>query len=126
MTQRLRAAGFAALTVAAGLAARAGLPPQAAKYVGVALYGTMMVALVAVAAPRAGLARVAAWALGLCWAVELAQLTPGPAWLSSQHVLLRLALGSTFSGWDLVAYVPGVALGASSLHLLRRRSTADG
>jgi len=113
VTARLRAAGFAVVTVAAGLGARALLPPLAAKYVGVALYGTMMVALVVVAAPRAGVAKAAAWALGLCWAVELAQLTPGPAWLSAQHALLRLAFGTTFSGWDLAAYVPGVALGAA-------------
>ena len=54
-------------------------------------------------------ARAFAVALGLSFAVELAQLTPYPAWLSSKHVILRLIFGTTFGFVDLAGYVVGAA-----------------
>jgi hypothetical protein len=65
--------------------------------------------------------RVALIALVICYGIEVAQLTPVPAYLSEQHVLLRLAFGTTFSAWDLVAYTVGGALGAGLQWLFLRR-----
>jgi hypothetical protein len=115
----------ALLTVAAGLASRAWLPPWPAKYVGVALYGTLLFTLAWWVRPDAKEARLALAATVACWLVELAQLMPGVAWLASQHVLLRLALGATFSEGDLLTYPVGVAFGAATLWLARRRRTVD-
>ena len=66
--------------------------------------------------------RAFAFALGLSFAVELAQLSPYPAWLSSKHVILRLILGTTFGFVDLAGYVVG-ALGALGAHALVRWAT---
>ena len=101
--------------VALGLAARYGLSGIFAKYLGVALWASAVCALVAFVRPRLGATRIAVMALALSWAVEFAQLTSGPAWLSSQHIVLRLIFGTTFSVWDLPAYALGVAFGAVSL-----------
>jgi hypothetical protein len=109
-----------ALTVALGLAARAWLPSWPAKYVGVALYGTLLFMLAWWLRPTARVARLALAATVACWLIELAQLTAGPAWLSSRHALLRLALGATFSAYDLLTYPVGVAAGAGVLWLVRR------
>jgi hypothetical protein len=115
------------LVVGAGLAIRyLGLPPFVAKYGGVALWATAAYAGVLVVRPGTSVRGASLCALGLSLAVELAQLTDGPAWLSSRHLLLRLIFGTTFSAWDLCAYPVGVALGAL-LHralLLRREGIA--
>ncbi len=103
---------FVALAGLAGLASRyVGLPPWWAKYLGVALWATLAYAVVVLIAPRSRLWRTAAIAWGISWAVEFAQMTPGPAYLSSKHLILRLIFGTTFSVWDLPAYVAGVGLG---------------
>ena len=51
-------------------------------------------------------------ALGVSWAVEFAQLSTLPAWLSSQHPLLRWIFGESFRFYDLPSYAAGVALAA--------------
>jgi hypothetical protein len=48
-------------------------------------------------------------ALGVCWAVELAQLSPVPAALSARSTLARLVLGSRFNVADLIWYAIGIA-----------------
>jgi hypothetical protein len=112
---RLTATVCGLVFVALGLAARYGLSGFFAKYLGVALWASAVSALVAFARPQLASQQVALLALGISWAVELAQLTPGPAWLSSQHLVLRLIFGTTFSVWDLPAYVLGVLFGVAVL-----------
>ena len=110
------------VAVAVGLACRYGLSGMPAKYLGVALWSTTVYAILMSIRPAAGVHRAALVALGISWAVEFAQLTPVPAWLSSQHVLLRLLFGTTFSVADLPAYAAGVALGAALSITARRRA----
>jgi hypothetical protein len=104
----------------AGLAVRAYTGGAFAKYAGVALYACLMYVIVRLFAPRARPWVVALVALGACWAVEFAQLTPVPAALSARSALLRLAFGTTFSPADLLWYAVGVAA-AFALHIVSRR-----
>jgi hypothetical protein len=117
LSARARIALAAGLTVAAGLAIRYGTGGFWAKYGGVALWAALVYFLCLFARPGARAGRIVLVALGISWAVELAQLTEGPAWLSSKHIVLRLIFGTSFSFFDLPAYAVGVAVGA----LLRRR-----
>jgi hypothetical protein len=110
----------ALVTLGLGLGSRALLIGLPAKVLGVAFYATLVYALVVLVAPGVRVGRALVIAIGLCWAIELAQLTPGPAHLSAQHFLLRLVFGATFSVWDLVTYVPGALLGAA-VHMAARR-----
>ncbi len=109
---RTRAVVLAAavLTVLAGLALRRFAGGALAKYGGVALWATLVYALVLVLAPRARANVVALVALAVSVAVELFQLTPYPAALAACQPLWRLVLGTTFHGPDLLAYPTGVAL----------------
>jgi hypothetical protein len=117
---RLLPALGAVTALALGLGSRLLLSGLPAKVLGVAFYATLVYALVVVVAPGARVLRALLLSVALCFAVELAQLTPGPAYLSSRHLLLRLIFGTTFSAWDLVTYVPGALLGAA-VHALGRR-----
>jgi hypothetical protein len=113
----------AVVIVVAGLLVRTQTSGFFAKYAGVALYAALIYAIVVFVAPRAAPVRVGAFALGICWAVELAQLTPVPAALSARSTLARLVLGATFSPADLVAYAVGIVL-ILSLHRWTRRRPA--
>lgn len=108
------------VAIGAGLACRYGLSGMAAKYVGVALWSTEVYAIARVVRPFARVSRVAIVTLAVSWGVEFAQLTPVPVWLSSQHVVLRLVFGTTFSVLDLPAYAAGVGL-AAAIHAATRR-----
>lgn len=110
------------LTVIAGLGSRRVLDGHAAKLAGDALYTVLVYLLVLLARPETRPRRAFAVALGVSFAIEFAQLTPYPAWLSSQHVLLRLVFGTTFGWEDLAGYVIG-ASAAVALHTLRARLT---
>jgi hypothetical protein len=107
------------LTVAAGLGARALLAGLPAKVAGDALYTVLIHVLVVAAQPDVRPSRAAAVALGTSFAVEFAQLTPYPAWLSSKHVILRLVFGTTFGFVDLAGYVVGAAF-ALAVHAAAR------
>ena len=109
------------LTVAAGLGSRAFLGGLVAKMAGDALYTVLLYVLVVVVRPAVRPSRAFAVSLGLSFAVELAQLTPYPAWLSSKHVILRLIFGTTFGFVDLAGYVVGAIL-AVALHALSRNA----
>ncbi|MFD8113246.1 ribosomal maturation YjgA family protein [Streptomyces microflavus] len=117
---RAPAAAAAVVTVAAGLAVRAGADGAFAKYAGSALYTVLLCALVAFCAPRARPLAVAGTALALSWAVELLQLTGVPAEWSAHSTAARLALGSTFNAPDLLWYAVGAAA-AWALHAGARR-----
>ncbi len=109
----------APLTVAAGLGARAWLDGLPAKVAGDALYTVLLYVLALVVRPTLRPARAFAVALGLSFAVEFAQLSPVPAWLSSKHVILRLIFGTTFGFVDLAGYTVGAAF-AVALHAVAR------
>jgi hypothetical protein len=102
-------AATAAVILAAGLTVRAVTSGGFAKYAGVALYASLVYALVVILAPRLSPRWAALAAVGFCWLVEFAQLTPYPADLSARNGLARLVLGSTFNAPDLFWYVVGVA-----------------
>jgi hypothetical protein len=117
---RQPALAAAAAILLAGLAVRWLAGGAVAKYGGVALYAALVHALVVVAAPRITPWRAGVLALAFCWAVELTQLTPGPAALSRRSLLARLVLGSTFNPPDLAWYAVGIWM-AFELHRLARR-----
>jgi hypothetical protein len=116
---RLAPALAVPLTIATGLAARAWLSGLAAKLAGDALYTVLLYVVVLLVSPATRPLRASAIALGLSVAVELFQLTPYPAWLSSKHMLLRLVFGTTFGFVDIAGYVVG-ASGAFAMHSLAR------
>ena len=121
---RWRPLALVPLTVAAGLGSRAWLSGLPAKIAGDALYTVLVYVLVMVVRPGARPSRASAVALGVSFAIELAQLTPYPAWLSSKHVLLRLIFGSTFGFVDLAGYSTG-ALAAASVHVFFRNAASS-
>lgn len=112
------------MTIAAGLGARHALAGLWAKYLGVLLWSTCLYACLRGLAPRARVLRTGALTLALSWAVELAQLTPGPAYLSARHPLLRLIFGTTFNAGDLPAYAAGTLLGCAVTVVARRWQAA--
>jgi hypothetical protein len=120
---RSRAGALAAvpLTVASGLGARTYLSGLPSKIAGDALYTVLLYVLVVLVRPSVRLSRAFAVSLGVSFGVELAQLTPYPAWLSSKHVILHLVFGSGFGFVDLAGYVVGAAF-ALALHTLLRAS----
>lgn len=125
LKQRAAAAGLLALTIGAGLAARYLLAGFWAKYLGVALWATAAYWCVLFVRPSLSVMRAAAVALIVSFSVELFQLSPVPAYLSTKHILFRLVLGTTFSVWDLPAYLVGVGLGAAQHRLTFRFGEND-
>jgi hypothetical protein len=121
LKQRAAAAGLLALTIGAGLAARYLLAGFWAKYLGVALWATAAYWCVLFVRPSLSVMPAAAVTLVASFSVELFQLTPVPAHLSTRHILFRLVLGTTFSVWDLPAYLAGAILGAAVHLALWRR-----
>ena len=65
--------------------------------------------IVVFVAPRARPLVAGAVALGLCWAIEFAQLTAVPATLSAHGTVLRMVFGTTFHRADLFWYAVGIA-----------------
>lgn len=109
-----------AVVVVAGLAtARYGSGPVG-DALGDALYAVLVLLLVALALPRLARPGQAAVAAGLCWAVELAQATGGPAAAVAAWPPLRYLLGTTFVATDLLWYAVGVLV-ASCLTVLASR-----
>ncbi|HKG91831.1 MAG TPA: DUF2809 domain-containing protein [Gemmatimonadaceae bacterium] len=125
---RLRYAGLALLTVAAGLLlvrVRGRLPPAAADVLGDALWAAMMYWWAGAAVPNASPRARALAALGVAWAVEASQLLH-PPWLDAVRAtrLGHLVLGADFDARDLLAYAGGVAL-AAACELGARRRTSE-
>lgn len=71
------------------------------------LYALAWVLLVALVAPTARALTCASVAAAVGVLLELLQLSGVPARLSEQVPPLRLLLGSTFSGWDLLSCLLG-------------------
>jgi hypothetical protein len=116
LNRRLPATVALVLVLIAGLSLRSIATGASAKIGGVELYGTLIYAALLLLRPRTSPFVTAAIAGLACWAVELLQLTPLPAELSSRSTFARLALGSTFDPADLVSYPFGVLL-ALLVHL---------
>lgn len=98
------------VVLALGLGVRAFTGGDFAKYAGVALYTTLIYALLSFWLRPIWAALTAT---GISWAVEFFQLTGIPADLSAHSVLARLVLGSTFNTPDLFWYAAGAALGVA-------------
>ena len=96
------------------------------KYLGDALYATMLYLALGLLWPNQMVLKRAALALMAVIAIECFQLTGIPGTLSTQSntpaKLLAIALGTQFSWLDLVAYLPGIALPAICQHVRSSRS----
>lgn len=98
--------------VIAGLAARAVLRGLPAKLAGDALWTALVYLITLAVRPEVRPRRACAIALGVSFAVEFAQLTPYPAWISSKHMIFRLIFGTTFGVVDLAGYTIGAVIAA--------------
>ena len=122
---RTRTLGAATITraclclsiVVCGLALRKfgfglGLPSVLVKYGGSMLWGTMVLFLVAIAAPGQSRWRVALISVLLAVCVELFRLVHTP-WLDDFRLttLGALLLGRVYSPWNMLAYGAGIVLG---------------
>lgn len=114
-------AAAAAVVVVTGLVVSrgAGLPADLA---GGVLYAALVHLLVLLVAPRVRVLVASGTALGLCVAVELAQLTPLPAAVGAAWPPAAYVLGSTFVATDLLAYAGGVAVVTAVDALVDRRA----
>jgi hypothetical protein len=112
------------LVVAAGLGtARYGSGPVG-DALGDALYAVLVLLLVGLALPRLARRTQAVVAVALCWAVELAQATGGPAAAGAAFPPLRYLLGTTFVATDLLWYAVGVLVASCGTVLASRWSGA--
>jgi hypothetical protein len=121
---RLPAAAAAIVVVGLGLGVRAVTGGVFAKYAGTALYAVLIYLLVVLVAVHMRPMVAGPVALGICWAVEFAQLTPVPAALSARNVLLRLVFGTSFTVADLWWYAIGATLAVAG-HVAIRHLRKD-
>lgn len=82
------------------------------KSAGDVLYAAAVYFAIAFALPRAAPLRAALLALGICFGIELFQLTGVPSALSRSRPWTHWILGSTFAWHDLACYAVGVPLAA--------------
>ncbi|GHD13959.1 ribosomal maturation YjgA family protein [Zhihengliuella salsuginis] len=120
--RRLALAGAALCVVPLGLASRFLLSGAVGDVAGGALYAVLIYLIVAFVVPAWRPLRVAAVAAGLCFAVEVFQLTPVPGNLAEVFPPISLVLGTTFVAADLPAYAAGVLAAALVDRLLARTS----
>ncbi|MFC4314432.1 DUF2809 domain-containing protein [Steroidobacter flavus] len=102
--------------IALGLASRqfpSLFPSIFGKYPGDALWATMVFVGLAFVKPRASTVGLAVVAFAISCLVEFSQLYQAP-WLNAVRATTigHLALGSTFSWFDIAAYAVGVLIGA--------------
>ena len=121
--KRNRASYFAAvvLTIAAGLASRrfpGASPAWLGKYPGDALWALMAFFGWATVFPKYKTARIAQFALGTCYLVELFKFYQAPWIMSIRHSTLgHLVFGHAFSWQNMVAYMIGVLGGIAVEYL---------
>ena len=123
---RLLLAAAAAAVTLVGLVVATSGSGRLADAAGDALYAVLVYLVLAVCAPHARRAALAATAFGLCALIELAQLTGVPAALVDLWEPVRFVLGTTFNAVDLVAYAVGAAAGAGLHRILERGGRARG
>ena len=102
--------------IALGLASRkfpSLFPAILGKYPGDALWAMMVFIALAFVKPQATTARLAVLSFAISCVVEFAQLYQAP-WLNAirRTTIGHLALGSTFSWFDILAYAVGVLVGS--------------
>ena len=112
---RVRIALALLAVIALGLASRQFpiiIPDALGKYPGDALWALMIFTGLALIARRANAVCLAVTAFGISCAVEATQLYQAP-WINTirHHPLGHLALGTTFSWMDIVAYGIGILAG---------------
>jgi hypothetical protein len=97
------------------------VPAVLGKYPGDALWAQMVYWLIGFLMPTASVAKVAAWALGISYTVEISQLCQ-VSWINQVRAttLGHLVLGSHFAWPDLLAYTVGIGLVAPFEWLLLR------
>jgi hypothetical protein len=107
---------LALVTISVGLALRlvpSNLPYFAVKYGGSVLWAIMVYLLVAVMAPSRRPATIALVSAIIAALVELSRLIHTPAFDAFRLTLAgKLLLGRVFSGWNILAYWPAIALAA--------------
>lgn len=99
-----------------------GFPPFIAKYGGSALWALLVFLCCGFVKARASTWRLMLAATVISFCVEFSQLYHAP-WIDQirAHRLGGLILGSTYSSYDLVAYLAGIIAGAIVEAILRRR-----
>jgi hypothetical protein len=117
--RRRMLSAVAGLILVTGLVVHFTIMAPAGDFVADALYAVMLFVVLSIV-----FVRTTGWRIGLitvliCTAIELFQLTGVPAALAEVFPPSRLALGTTFTGVDLVAYLVG-ALGATLVVSWRR------
>ena len=108
---------LALLVIAVGLASRRGLVPFPAvlgNYPGDALWAWVVLLCVAWVRPAITRGRLVGVSLVIAFAIEFLQLYQAP-WIQAVRAnkLAYLVLGNGFDPLDLLAYVVGIALGAT-------------
>ena len=108
---------LALLVIAVGLASRRGLVPFPAvlgNYPGDALWAWVVLLCVAWVRPAITRGRLVGVSLVVAFAIEFLQLYQAP-WMQALRAnkLAYLVLGNGFDSLDLLAYVVGIALGAT-------------
>jgi hypothetical protein len=114
---RLLYAGLLALTIAAGLASRRfpeWQPAFVARFAGDALWAAMVFWILGLVAPKRSTRVLAAWAVGIAYAVETSQLYRAP-WIDAvrNSAVGALVLGQGFLWSDLACYAVGVGIAAT-------------
>jgi Protein of unknown function (DUF2809) len=105
---RLLSPILATLILATALAIRALTDGDLEQYSGTALYASMVYLAVVFLRPHVKALAAAGISIGICWAVEVLQLTGIPAFLSARSLAARLALGVQFDMTDIFWYPVGV------------------
>ena len=108
---------LALLVIAVGLASRRGLvqfPAVLGNYPGDALWAWVVLLCVAWVRPAIARGRLVGASLVIAFAIEFLQLYQAP-WIQALRAnkLAYLVLGNGFDPLDLLAYVVGIALGAT-------------
>jgi hypothetical protein len=120
------AVALALVATVVGLGARALLVGWPAKILGDVCWTLDVYALARFLGPGQPRRRIAAIVLLVSFGVELLQLTPLPAALSSRSVLWKLLLGSHFHAGDLLSYASAVVLAVGLERLSATGSSPSG
>ncbi|WP_029289426.1 DUF2809 domain-containing protein, partial [Cellulomonas sp. HZM] len=118
---RPRLAVALAVLVALGLVLATRFTGALVDAAGDAAYAAAVTLAVLLVAPRLDVRAAGAVALAVCWIVELAQLTGGPAWVVARVPPARFVLGTTFVATDLIAYAVGVVVVVAAGRATSRR-----
>lgn len=120
-----RRPGIAAVgagVIALGLLVHFTMGGAGADFLADSLYAVLVYLIVTFVAPRFRPVTAVAVAFAVCAAIELLQLTGGPAAIGEVFPPARLVLGTTYAAVDILAYALGVTGAAACDRILRVRS----